>query len=219
MELDLEPGGSFEEIPSNVISYGRRDQRWCIGDFLNTALVLAPGFRTGQRVWLAYAALSYGMSLALLAMMVAGFAMAVRQGNMTIDARLVVWALIYMPITQLSTNVLAFWVRRDARLPLWRQAPALASEVFARLIVSPLMVYQHAVFVLGLLLGKTVRWTSPSRDPEDGVPWSLGARVFWAPTLAAAVWIPLALRFAPASLFFSGTILSFPGSSPFRWRS
>lgn len=64
-----------------VISYGRGDQRWCTGDILNSALILAPGFKTGQRVWLAYA-----MSLVQVAVMALGFAMAVRQGAVSIDA-------------------------------------------------------------------------------------------------------------------------------------
>jgi membrane glycosyltransferase len=206
--LDLEEGGSFEEVPSNFISYGQRDQRWCTGDFLNSALVLAPGFRTGQRIWLAYAMSSYSVSLVLVAMMVVGFALAARQATFTIDAAILGWALIYMPITQLSTNVLAFWMRLDRRLPLWRQTVALlVFEVIARLLITPLMVYQHAILVLGILLGKTVHWKSPPRDPEEGISWSLSARVFWAPTLISAVWIPLGFEFAPASLFFSGTIL------------
>ena len=208
VELDTEPGGSFEEVPLNVISYAKRDQRWCTGDFLNSALVLAPGFRTGQRIWLAYAVCSYSVSLVLVAMMVAGFALAARQGTLTIDAAVLGWALIYMPITQLSTNVLAFRMHLDRRLPLWRQtAGLLLLEILARLLITPLMLYQHTLFVLGILFGSSVRWTSPPRDPEDGISWPLAARVFWAPTLISAVWIPLAFQFAPASLLFSGTIL------------
>lgn len=207
VDLDLVVGGSFEEVPSNVISYGARDRRWCTGDFLNSALVLAPGFRTGQRTWLAYAVSSYAMSLVLVAMMVVGFALASRQRAFTVDAAVLGWALVYMPITQLSTNVLAFWAHLERRSPLWRQVASLALEVIARLLITPLMLYQHVVFVLGILLGRSVDWTSPSRDPEDGIPWSQSARVFWAPTLISAVWIPLAFQFAPPSLLFSGTIL------------
>lgn len=73
--------------------------------------------------------------------------------------------------------------------------------------ITPLLVYQHLTFVLGILVGKGVQWTSPSRDPNDGVSWGLAARVFWIPTLIAAVWIALAWEMAPAFLFFSATIL------------
>jgi len=73
--------------------------------------------------------------------------------------------------------------------------------------ITPLLVYQHLTFVLGILVGKGVQWTSPSRDPNDGVSWGLSARVFWIPTLIAAVWIALAWELAPAFLFFSATIL------------
>ena len=207
IELDLEPGGSFEEIPSNVISYGRRDQRWCTGDFLNSALILAPGFRTGQRIWLGYAMSSYSISVVLVAMMLVGFALAVRVGASSIDPVAIWWALIYMPVIQLGSKCLLFWLHLDPRLTLRRQAISLICDIVAGLLLTPLLVYQHLTFVLGILLGKGVQWTSPSRDPNDGVGWGLAARVFWIPTLIAAVWIALAWELAPAFLFFSATIL------------
>jgi membrane glycosyltransferase len=207
VELDLNEGGSFEELPSNVISYGKRDQRWCTGDFLNSALILGDGFKTGQRVWLAYAVLSYSMSLVLLAMMLIGFALSVRQGAVSIDARALWWALIYIPVMQLGSKFLLFWLHLDKRLSLWRQGVSLVCDIVGGLLITPLLVYQHATFVLGILLGKAVQWTSPSRNPNDGISWHFAARVFWVPTLLATVWIPLAWLIAPAFLFFSGTIL------------
>jgi membrane glycosyltransferase len=207
VELDLEPGGSFEEIPSNVISYGRRDQRWCTGDFLNSALILAPGFRTGQRVWLAYAMCSYGVSVVLVALMLIGFALAVRQGGWTLDAAALGWALIYMPVVQFGSKLLLFFMHLDRAAGLARQAVSLLADVVAGLVLTPLLVYQHVTFVLGILVGTAVEWKSPSRNPGDGLDWHLAARVFWVPTLVALVWFPLALQLAPAFLFFSGTIL------------
>jgi membrane glycosyltransferase len=205
--LDLEPGGSFEEIPSNVISYGKRDQRWCTGDFLNSALILAPGFRTGQRIWLAYAMSSYSISVVLVAMMLVGFALAARVGTSSIDPVAIWWALIYMPVIQVGSKCLLFWLHLDPSLSLRRQAVSLVCDIGAGFLLTPLLVYQHLTFVLGILVGKGVQWTSPSRDPNDGVNWALATRVFWIPTLIAAVWIALACMLAPAFLFFSATIL------------
>jgi len=207
VELDLNPGGSFEEIPSNVISYGRRDQRWCTGDFLNSALILAPGFKTGQRVWLAYAVASYSISLVLLAMMLVGFALSVRVGASTIDATALWWALIYMPAMQLGSKFLLFWLHLDWSLSLWRQMVSLVSDIIVGLLLTPLLLYQHMTFVLGILVGKAVQWTSPSRNPNDGITWGHAARVFWVPTLVAALWIVTAWAEAPAFLFFAGMIL------------
>lgn len=187
VELDLHPGGSFEEIPSNVISYGQRDQRWCTGDVLNSALILVPGFKTGQRVWLGYAICSYTISLVLLAMMLTGFALAVRHGAATLDATALWGALIYMPVIQLGSKFLLFCLHLDRKLALWRQVISLVCDIVAGLLLTPLLVYQHVTFVVGILLGRAVRWTSPSRDPNDGLSWGLAARVFWVPTLIAGV--------------------------------
>ncbi len=207
IELDLNPGGSFEELPSNVISYGQRDQRWCTGDFLNSALILGDGFKAGQRVWLGYAMLSYSMSLVLLALMLIGFALSVRQEASRVDARALWWALIYIPVMQWGLKFLLFWLHLDRRLSWWRQGVSLFCDIVGGLFMTPLLVYQHATFVLGILLGRAVEWISPSRNPNDGLDWRFAARVFWVPTLLAAVWIPLAAWLAPAFLLFSGTIL------------
>jgi membrane glycosyltransferase len=139
--------------------------------------------------------------------MVIGFALAVRQGAVRFDAAALGWALIYMPVTQLSANFLLFFRHLNLRQPLWRQVAALVGEILVRLLISPLMVYQHLTFVLGIVLGKAVDWASPSRNPEDGLSWALAARVFWVPTLIAALWIPLAWMIAPSFLVFAGTIL------------
>lgn len=207
VELDLEPGGSFEELPANIVSYGRRDQRWCTGDFLNSALILAPGFRTGQRVWLAYAMSSYSFSVVLLAMMMAGFALSVRTAQNSIDAVTLWWALLYMPVMQMGSKILLFFMNLDRSRSLLRQAVSLVCDLGSGLILTPLLVYQHIAAVVGILAGKPIEWTSPSRNPNDELPWSLAARVFWVPTLIAACWIPLACWLAPGFLLFSGTIL------------
>lgn len=207
VELDLEPGGSFEEIPANVVSYGKRDQRWCTGDFLNSALILAKGFRTGQRVWLGYAVMSYVQSLVLLSLMLLGFGLAVNGPQSSLDTRAFVWALVYMPILQLGSKVLLLFMHWSRDLSAIRQVTSFCADVLAGLLITPLLVYQHITFVLSILLGKPVKWTSPSRNPNDGVDWVLAARVFWVPTLVAAVWIPLAWVFAPSFLFFAGTML------------
>lgn len=207
VELDLEPGRSFEEIPANVVSYGRRDQRWCTGDFLNSALILARGFRTGQRVWLGYAVMSYVQSLVLLSLMLLGFGLAVNGPQSSLDTRAFVWALVYMPILQLGSKVLLLFMHWSRELSAFRQVISFCADVLAGLLITPLLVYQHMTFVLGILLGKPVKWTSPSRNPNDGVNWALACRVFLVPTLVAAVWIPLAWVFAPTFLFFAGTML------------
>jgi len=36
--LDASATGSWEEIPSNVVDYARRDRRWCVGDLQHLRL-------------------------------------------------------------------------------------------------------------------------------------------------------------------------------------
>jgi membrane glycosyltransferase len=108
---------------------------------------------------------------------------------------------------QFGSKFLLFWLHLNRRQSLWRQMLSLICDVAGGLVITPLLVYQHATFVLGILLGRAVQWISPSRDPEEGISWRLAARVFWVPTLVAAVWIPLGSWLAPVFLFYSGSLL------------
>jgi len=151
--------------------------------------------------------MSYMQSLVLLSLMLLGFGLAVDGPASGLDTRAFVWALVYMPILQLGSKVLLLFMHWSPGLSAVRQVISFCADVLAGLLITPLLVYQHMTFVLGILLGKPVKWTSPSRNPNDGVSWALASRVFWVPTLVAAVWIPLAWVFAPTFLFFAGTML------------
>ena len=39
----VEGGGSFDELPANILTYGQRDRRWCQGNFQHYRFILAPG--------------------------------------------------------------------------------------------------------------------------------------------------------------------------------
>ncbi len=74
-----------------------------------------------------------------------------------------------MPILQLGSKVFLLFLHRSRELSAIRQVISFCANVLAGLLITPLLVYQHMTFVLGILLGKPVKWTSPSRNPNDGV--------------------------------------------------
>ncbi|EIE49214.1 glucosyltransferase [Salipiger aestuarii] len=69
VEQDID--GSFEEGPENLLSYARRDRRWCQGNLQHIRLLTAPGFALWSRYVFVQGIFSYLVSLLWAAFLVA----------------------------------------------------------------------------------------------------------------------------------------------------
>ncbi len=69
--VDDRIGGSFEEGPDNLISYARRDRRWCQGNLQHMRLVNAPGLLGWSRFVFVQGIVSYLVSILWGAFLVA----------------------------------------------------------------------------------------------------------------------------------------------------
>ena len=81
-------------------------------------------------------------------------------------------------------------------------------------LVAPIMWASHTLFLMRLLLGRTIDWGPQMRD-DHAIPWSLAFRRFWpqtliglAPTLLLAAAAPEALPYA--LLIAGGPLVSIP---------
>jgi membrane glycosyltransferase len=206
VDLDLDEGGSFEEMPANLLSNAERDRRWCQGDFLNLALVLSREIRMGQRMWLLYIFTGYFLSVPVIGIMLLGSIDACRRsGGDGIGAGWLVLLNIYL--LQLVPKGLA-WVRTVARRGTSHYGfGSFMLDTLGSVLFGPLMLYLHARIILGLLLGHARPWKSPSRRPDDAVSWSEAAAVFWPATVLGAVWITVLAIQAPSYLAFCGPVM------------
>jgi membrane glycosyltransferase len=68
----MDGGGSFDELPANILTYGQRDRRWCQGNFQHYRFILAPGIRFGHRLYFANGIFSYLASPLLLLLILLG---------------------------------------------------------------------------------------------------------------------------------------------------
>lgn len=59
VRLDEDLRGSFEEGPDNIVSFARRDRRWCQGNLQHARLLLSPGFTAWSRFVLFQGIFSY----------------------------------------------------------------------------------------------------------------------------------------------------------------
>jgi membrane glycosyltransferase len=217
-----EEGASFEQNPPTLAEFIRRDLRWCQGNMQYWHFVGMPGIAAVSRYQLAFAILMFIGSPAWIGMLLLGSAAAAaaptpadfirfEEGIALLALVLAMW---FAPNIATVIDVLA---RRELRRLFGGGIRFLASfgiTIVFVILLAPIMWASHTLFLIGLLLGRTVGWGTQARD-DHCVPWSHAVRQFWpqtliglAPVILLAVATPAAI---PYALFIAaGPLLSIP---------
>jgi membrane glycosyltransferase len=223
----IDGGGSFDELPPNILAYGRRDRRWCQGNFQHYRFILASGIRFGHRLYFANGIFAYLASPLLLLLIVLGLVQAALAAVPAPDPWLC-WASMGLFWFQMLTPRLLGLIRLSrCRGPRWPSAsPKLVRRVFREgmstlaelalnLLIGPVIFYLHTRFIVEILSGGHVVWRNQSRNPRERVSWATAAGVFWLPSVlgllgaaaACRVSFPLALLILPVPVSW---LLSIP---------
>ncbi|SEM33214.1 glucans biosynthesis glucosyltransferase MdoH [Halomonas caseinilytica] len=205
MRTDL--GGSFEEMPSHILDYAKRDRRWVQGNLQHLRLLGGSGLHMVSRVHFLCGALAYLSSLIWLAILVVSTIDALMRALIepnffTSNAQLFPdWPIappnLIMPLLGGTLAMLLMPKVLGVCLAL-RKHPdhyggrtrlvnsALLEALFAMLI-APLMMVFHSRFVIEVLIGRTVAWNPQSREGR-ALPWREALRHTWPGTLAGVCW-------------------------------
>ena len=194
----IDGGGSFDELPANILTYGQRDRRWCQGNFQHYRFILAPGIRFGHRFYFANGIFSYLASPLLLLLILLGLTQACL-GPIPTPDRWLLWASMGLFWFQmLAPRVLGLLhfaghckpspVKGPPQSVRWlsREAASTLAELALNLLMGPLLFYLHTRFVVEILSGGHVVWRNQSRNPGERVSWASAGRVFWLPSLPRA---------------------------------
>lgn len=205
MRTDL--GGSFEEMPSHILDYAKRDRRWVQGNLQHLRLLGAGGLHLVSRVHFLCGALAYLSSLIWLAILVVSTADALLRALIapnffTSDAQLFPdWPIappnLIMPLLGGTLAMLLMPKLLGVVLALCRApsryggrgrlvASALLEALFAMLI-APLMMVFHSRFVIEVFSGRTVAWNPQSREGR-ALPWREALRHTWPGSLIGLCW-------------------------------
>jgi membrane glycosyltransferase len=223
----VDGGGSFDELPPNILAYGRRDRRWCQGNFQHYRFILAPGIRFGHRLYFANGIFAYLASPLLLLLIVLGLVQATLAAIPAPD-RWLCWASMglfwFQMLTPRLLGLLNFSrhhgpSRRSASPKLvrrvFREGISTLAELVLNLLIGPVIFYLHTRFIVEILSGRHVVWKNQSRNPRERVSWATAARVFWLPSVlgllgaaaACRVSFPLTLLVLPVPVSW---LLSIP---------
>jgi membrane glycosyltransferase len=215
----IDGGGSFDELPANILTYGQRDRRWCQGNFQHYRFILAPGIRFGHRFYFANGIFSYLASPLLLFLILLGLTQACLGAIPTPDPWLLWASMGLFWFQMLAPKVLGLIhfaghckpsaVKGLPQSVRWlsREAASTLAELVLNLLMGPLLFYLHTRFVAEILSGGHVVWKNQSRNPGERVSWASAGRVFWLPSLlgllglvaANHIGFPLALFILPVA--------------------
>ena len=225
VQVATDIGGSYEECPTTLADYAQRDQRWCQGNMQHSKLLAAENFRPLSRMHFASGVMSYIASplwvMFTILCVAATISQLFRPAETTPASSS--GAIVIFGVTMALLLAPKLWCvllrtfdsraiqRYGGLLRLWSSC---AIEVVASVLLSPIMAIFHTRFVLGALLGKSVKWSAQQRD-ERGVTWREAFVQFAWPTVGAVfvtavfAWLSpgLLLWFSPLLL---GVLLSIP---------
>ncbi|MBZ9540341.1 glucans biosynthesis glucosyltransferase MdoH [Modicisalibacter tunisiensis] len=225
---------SYEELPGNMVDYAKRDRRWCQGNMQHLRLLLARGLHPINRLHFLLGALAYMASLLWLIMLGLSTVDAVvravakvrffnegyqlfpewPESKVAMIASLLVITVLMLLLPKLLGVIVGLLQRRRDFGGGVRLAFSALVEVLFSILIAPLMMAFHAWFVVSVLAGRTVSWSSQVRGGRL-IPWSVAWRRTGAMTLLGLLWGGVSYYFAP--LFFwwlSPVLLGMVASAP-----
>ncbi|SMP39875.1 membrane glycosyltransferase [Neorhodopirellula lusitana] len=218
-------GGSYEECPTTVLDFAKRDQRWCQGNLQHWHLLIGEGVHRVSRLHFLSGILSYMAAPLWLAFLVvclgAAVANAYQAGERSVPDMtstmvglfVVSMALLIVPKLLAIVSTVSVSETRKGLGGVLRVLASAIVETFAAVLFAPIIAVYHSRFVFSNLRGNKVSWNAQQRD-EKGVTWSEATQQMWFLTLVGiavaalfAAWQPFWLVwFAPVILGWSLSI-------------
>ncbi|MEO8837040.1 MAG: glucans biosynthesis glucosyltransferase MdoH, partial [Caldimonas sp.] len=204
-----EIGGSYEQVPPNLLAELQRDRRWCHGNLQNSRLMFEPGLHTVHRTAFLTGVLAYASSPLWLAfLLLSTLLFAQHAGHEptyffeprqlfpiwpTANFRLMLTLFGLTGVLLLAPKAMALFaivVRGEARR-FGGTARLLASafiEFWHSLLLAPVRMLFHSQFVLAALTGWRLDWKSPPRD-DAATTWREALQRHGLHTALALGWI------------------------------
>jgi len=199
-------GGSFEQMPSNLHDYARRDRRWTEGNLQHLRLLATPRLHLVSRLHFIVGALGFIASLLwlmwLLLMTFRGLPSRLTGTNaitpMPVDEPMLLIGLL------IATLLLLFGPRLLAVQHAWQHAADAAGgrtrllvsgvmETLWSVVTAPIMMLYHACFVLAVMCRHSVPWAVQQRAARQA-RWADCLRHGLPMTALGAAWALLASR-------------------------
>ncbi|CAJ0998365.1 glucans biosynthesis glucosyltransferase MdoH [Sodalis praecaptivus] len=199
--------GSYEELPPNLLDELKRDRRWCHGNLMNFRLFLVKGmhpvhravFLTGVMsylsapLWFMFLALSTALQV-VHTLMEPQYFLQPRQlfpvwpqwrPELAIALFSTTLVLLFLPKLLSVILIIAKGAREFGGV--LRVTVSMLLEMLFSVLLAPVRMLFHTLFVVSAFLGWSVQWNSPQRD-DDATPWSESFKRHGSQMLLGLVW-------------------------------
>ncbi|MHB0852643.1 glucans biosynthesis glucosyltransferase MdoH [Stutzerimonas nitrititolerans] len=218
--------GSYEELPPNLLDELKRDRRWCHGNLMNFRLFLVKGMHTVHRfvfltgvmsylsapLWFTFLALSTGL-LAIHTLMVPEYFLQPNQlyplwpqwhPQEAIALFSATLTLLFLPKL---LSVVLIWIQGSKEYGGGiRLLLSMILETLFSMLLAPVRMLFHTVFVTAAFLGWSVQWKSPQRA-DNATPWGEALRRHGSQMLLGVLWTALVAWLDPAFLWWLAPIV------------
>jgi membrane glycosyltransferase len=228
--LATELRGSYEEVPPSLISYAARDRRWCQGNMQHIRLLFTRGLHPVNRLHLILGIMGY---LAAPLWMLMLFLSTIEGIRETIEPHLYfpsgpalhpVWRIgqekqaIVLFLTVMGLLIVPKVLSLLIHLRHHEEegagfggrgkfALSVLVETVAATLLAPVLAFLQSHFVIGILLGKNIKWDAQDRG-EAQTTIGEAVRRFWPSTLLGVVWAVLLLEEAPKLFWWFSPVLA-----------
>ncbi len=212
VDPDLE--GSYEEAPSTLIEYAKRDRRWCQGNLQHGGLLAAPGLRTWSRISLFTGIMAYVASPIWLLFLVVSLldpVLAPAPNYFPADSLFPVFphpetgkallllvgifVLLLLPKTLIAFSR-AFSAKGRAFGGWFAVLAGATAELVLTSVLAPVMMMFQSKAVAEILVGADSGW--PSTEREDGrLPVRAAFAASWWMVIAGGFLLWAAWTYAP----------------------
>ncbi|TVP49070.1 MAG: glucans biosynthesis glucosyltransferase MdoH [Halomonas sp.] len=219
---------SFEAMPSNMLDFAKRDRRWLQGNLQHLRLLGGAGLHSLSRIHFFYGAFAYLSSFVWLALLlctsvlITVYALSDTPGELL--SRNVTFSPFSLGLLSITLVMLLAPKLLGLTLALWQTPhafggrPRLISSTFLEVLfaalLAPLMMAWHSLFIVNVLLGRSIDWQTQPRG-ERSLTWrETWQHTGWM-TLSGLVWAGLMLTFSPAAFgWLTPAWLGLMGAAP-----
>lgn len=218
--------GSYEELPPNLLDELKRDRRWCHGNLMNFRLFLVKGMHPVHRAVFLTGVMSYlSAPLWFLFLVLATSLLAIHtlmepQYFLQPMQLFPVWpqwnpeqavllfsttmTLLFLPKLM---SVVLIWAKgsREFGGPL-RLLFSMLGEMLFSMLLAPVRMLFHTLFVAAAFLGWSVQWNSPQRA-DNATGWGEALGRHGPQMLLGILWTGLVGWLDPAFLWWLAPIV------------
>jgi membrane glycosyltransferase len=223
-------GGSWEEVPSNVIDFAARDRRWTQGNLQHSRVLPLRGLHWLSRMHMLTGILSYLTSPMWFAVLVVSSIITCMEalhepvyfqpGTRVLFpdwpisrpheiAVLLMMTIVVLLLPKLLGATLALINRRRRRGfgGARRLIQSLFVEQIFSMLLAPVMMVFHSIFVVRTLCGSSVVWNAQSRS-DRGLPYGEALRRHALHLVLGLVWGAVIYECAPRFIWWIMPVLA-----------